>query len=228
MKKKKECKGKKCEESEKCKGEKCEARKECKGEECEERKEYKGEECEVSECEGEECEKPAEVYFGKCLSGEKFRGNFNQEHDFALLLLSDDFARHGLIEDIHSSKLISNSQIKEWVKEKGEIPVEKTGCRTGTTRGILKQFGYPADGFNHKNGYLISDADPKKPFQDRGDSGGLVKVLLGDNESERYVFAYVVGGINERDSFCFNLKKSFETCKEYLEPCLKECQEKDT
>ena len=230
---KKECKGKKCEESAKCKGEECEARKECKGEECEERKECKGEECEESanckekECEGEECKKPAEVYFGKCLSGKKFRGNFNQEHDFALLLLGDDFARHGLVEDIHSSELISNSKIVEWLEEKGEIPVKKIGYRTSTTRGILKQSGYPADCFNYKNGYLISDADPKKPFLDRGDSGGLVKVLLGDNESERYMFAYVVGRINEYDSFCFNLKKSFEKCKKYLEPCLKECQKKD-
>ena len=142
------------------------------------------------------------------------------------MLVSDDFARHSLNEDINSSELISDMEIPGWFHEKGEIPVEKTGYSTDTTRGILRKYSYTADCFNYKNGYLIGDADPKKPFLKRGDSGALVKLLL-DNKN-RYMFAYVVGQIEPGKYFCFNLKKSFEEYKQDLKPCLKECQERNT
>ena len=106
---------------------------------------------------------------------------------------------------------MSNAEIVRRLEEKGEdgeLLVKKTGCRTGTTWGILKQCGYAAGGFNFKNGYLIENKDSNRPFLDGGDSGALVKVQLDDEESFG-TFAYAVGRINEDEFFCFNLKKSF-------------------
>ena len=196
-------------------------KKNVKKKECEEKEECEENECgEKDECKGKESEKTAERYFGKVQkSGGKFRAKFNEEHDFALLLVSDDFARHSLNEDINSNELISNMEIAGWLDEHGEIPVEKTGYSTNTTRGILRKYSYPADCFNFKNGYLIGDADPMEPFLKKGDSGALVKLLLG-NEN-RYMFAYVVAQIEPGKYFCFNLEKSFEEYKE-------ECQKRNT
>ena len=158
-----------------------------------------------------------------------FRAKFNEEHDFALLQVLDGFElKHTSIEDINSNVLMSNAEIVRRLEEKGEdgeLLVKKTGCRTGTTWGILKQCGYAAGGFNYKNGYLIENKDSNEPFAAPGDSGSLVKVKLDDKGSFG-AFAYVVADIGDSKFFCFNFKNSFELFSD-LDPCLMECQEEN-
>lgn len=151
-------------------------------------------------------------------------GTCGEFHDISVVEILDHVLCACIIDDITCNRLATKKEIDDEL-EKGGVIVKKTGCATGTTKGVLIKRGYfkqrGGKGPHLKNGYLITDLAGSKSFARAGDSGSIVKLVMGETNLP---FAYLVGLSSqkigrakgpERVYFCFDLSESFEEFTKY-------------
>ena len=155
--------------------------------------------------------------------GEFAWGKYNDYHDIGVVRLNDFNNFACKIPDINLDE-IDTKEVVGKLKKSNRLIVEKTGCRTGTTRGILHKQGYcflkGKKGPKLRQGYLVINENADKPFAMRGDSGAPVKLVLADNK--KLPFAYLTSfrmqkvGCKSKAQvayFCFSLDKSLKEFK---------------
>ena len=160
----------------------------------------------------------------ECILGTFFWGVYNDEHDISLIKLRQKLNCSCTISDITYSELSEKKDIVEKFKRYGEVKVEKSGSRTGTTEGIFAGFGFcelNKGGRDIRKGYIIKDKDDSRPFSAPGDSGALVKLVLSNNE--KIPFAYIVNSTTTGQTFCLNLRSSLNKCKHFKKGRMKAC-----
>ena len=108
----------------------------------------------------------------------------------------------------------------------GKLIVEKNGFSTKETKGILSGIISGCHSESRpimRECYQVEDENLGKPFADRGDSGSLVKLVVGE---EKIPFAYLVASKGGK-YFCFglydSLKEYAKTAAQNVKPCLKSC-----
>ena len=166
--------------------------------------------------------------------GEFAWGKYNDCHDIGVVQLNDfkDFICK--IPDINLDEIATKEVVGSKLEKSNRLIVEKTGCTTGTTRGILHKQGYcflkGKKGPKLQQGYLVINENADKPFAVPGDSGALVKLVLADNK--KLPFAYLtlsrmqkVGCKSKAQEvyFCFSLDESLKECKKKSCKSLGEC-----
>ena len=161
-------------------------------------------------------------------------GKKDEFHDIAFIDVAQNLKCMSTVNDI-SDKVATRKEIGQKMRG-GKLIVEKSGFSTKETKGILSGIisGYPSESRPIlRECYQVEDETPDKPFADRGDSGSLVKLVVGE---EKIPFAYLVareGGEHnsqqkrKKKNFCFSLDDSLneytEKGEQSVKPCLKSC-----
>ena len=168
------------------------------------------------------------------LLGKFVWGKYDDYHDICVVQLDDFNDCTCIIPDINLNKIATKTDIARELGKSNRLIVEKTGCTSGTTRGILYKQGYcflrGKKGPKLQQGYLVINENADEPFAMPGDSGALVKLVLADNR--KLPFAYLtfykmqkVGCKSKAQKvyFCFSLDESLKECKRKSCRDLREC-----
>ena len=150
------------------------------------------------------------------------RGNFlgekNEFHDIAFIDVKQNLKCKCTINNI-SGKVATRQEIGKKMSG-GKLIVEKNGFSAEETKGIISGCHSESRPVLREC-YQVEDENLDKPFADRGDSGSLVKLVVGE---EKIPFAYLVaskGGKYFRFGLDDSLKEYAKTGAQNVKPCLK-------